>query len=84
MYLIECKALCISDEILFICFFYSDINECEEHRCEQICVNLDGSFLCDCNEDFQLADDKVSCVSLKPAIQNDEKIQTIGKLYSGP
>lgn len=37
-------------------FFNLDIDECEDektHRCEQVCVNLPGSFSCDCHPGYR-------------------------------
>ncbi|KAM4599772.1 EGF-containing fibulin-like extracellular matrix protein 1 isoform 2-T2 [Fundulus diaphanus] len=39
-----------------------DVNECDvENPCQHQCYNLMGSFLCQCNNGFELAADKVSC-----------------------
>ena len=45
-------------------FYYSDINECEDSNggCEQLCVNFDGTFTCDCENGYALDEDGVSCI----------------------
>ena len=42
---------------------FLDINECEENNgnCQHQCVNIHGSFHCECNPGFQLTVDGVSC-----------------------
>ncbi|XP_038076023.1 fibrillin-2-like isoform X5 [Patiria miniata] len=43
-----------------------DINECSESgRCVNgECQNVQGSYYCDCNPGFELADDRISCVDI--------------------
>ena len=50
--------------IVFIIFFYEDINECLSNNggCSEICDNTDGSFQCSCNMGSTLADDGFSCI----------------------
>ena len=40
-----------------------DRNECESgaHRCDQVCVNTEGSYTCACNDGFTLSSDSESC-----------------------
>jgi len=47
----------------------SDVNECWQDRCDQVCINQVGSFICDCDQGYMLADDGVSCISLIPAVE---------------
>ena len=44
-------------------YWFSDINEClsSRHGCEQVCVNTQGSYLCECNRDFALSSNGRSC-----------------------
>ncbi|XP_028994463.1 complement component C1q receptor [Betta splendens] len=42
----------------------SDVNECEQSRCQHSCVNSDGSFSCLCDEGFALSHDGRSCVDI--------------------
>ncbi|KAH0622869.1 hypothetical protein JD844_025655 [Phrynosoma platyrhinos] len=41
---------------------FSDINECETSSpCAQLCYNVVGSFLCQCNQGFELSPDRINC-----------------------
>lgn len=47
---------------VFVCLFFSDVNECDvQSPCQHLCYNLIGSFLCQCNQGYELAPDAVSC-----------------------
>ena len=39
----------------------SDIDECQEKNCDQMCVNTPGSFQCQCRNNFDLLEDGHSC-----------------------
>uniref|UniRef100_A0A1A7XRH3 CD93 molecule n=2 Tax=Iconisemion striatum TaxID=60296 RepID=A0A1A7XRH3_9TELE len=39
----------------------SDVDECDESRCEHVCSNSAGSFSCSCNQGFTLSQDGHSC-----------------------
>ncbi|CAK8691087.1 unnamed protein product [Clavelina lepadiformis] len=48
-----------------------DDNECEDddkNDCEQICVNTEGSYTCECRDGFTLQEDGRSCISNDPCI----------------
>ncbi|KAJ8002392.1 hypothetical protein DPEC_G00179660 [Dallia pectoralis] len=39
-----------------------DVNECEgSHLCQHHCYNIIGSFICQCEQGYELASDQVSC-----------------------
>ncbi|XP_015282405.1 PREDICTED: EGF-containing fibulin-like extracellular matrix protein 1 isoform X2 [Gekko japonicus] len=39
-----------------------DINECDTgNPCAQLCYNIIGSFLCQCNQGFELSPDRINC-----------------------
>ena len=39
-----------------------DINECNDSsNCDQLCINTNGSYYCNCNEGYSLMDDGQSC-----------------------
>jgi len=42
----------------------TDINECEENNggCQHNCINLFGSYKCNCNKGFRIAYDKKTCI----------------------
>ena len=44
---------------------FVDIDECTSsqntHGCQQLCVNTEGGFRCDCNTGFQLNADNSTC-----------------------
>ena len=54
--------------ILYIQFvIISDTNECANdflNGCNQICTNTIGSFLCECNNGYELGDDLMTCSGL--------------------
>uniref|UniRef100_A0A1X7T6Y2 EGF-like domain-containing protein n=1 Tax=Amphimedon queenslandica TaxID=400682 RepID=A0A1X7T6Y2_AMPQE len=39
----------------------TDINECSHNVCDQICINTQGSYTCDCNTGYQLRNDNSTC-----------------------
>lgn len=39
-----------------------DVNECDEEPCTHGCFNTYGSFMCNCDEGFELAADGTSCI----------------------
>ena len=45
--------------------FLADAEDCvngtSTDRCDQICTNTDGSFVCECNTGYQLDDDMITC-----------------------
>ncbi|RDD42220.1 Mucin-like protein, partial [Trichoplax sp. H2] len=44
----------------------SDINECDsgDHQCEQMCINEDGSYSCQCLPGYVLSDDNHNCLDI--------------------
>lgn len=40
-----------------------DVDECNSGtaKCDQDCVNIEGSFLCNCSKGFFLSEDKLTC-----------------------
>ena len=48
-----------------IVLFTIDIDECETAEgdvCEQLCINKDGSFACDCRPQYVLTTDQFTCL----------------------
>ena len=46
----------------------TDINEClnwTRDRCQQVCMNTDGGFRCECNSGFQLNSDQSTCTGMQ-------------------
>ena len=46
-----------------LCFF-TDINECLNislNSCDQICINTNESFICECDTGYQLNEDLMTC-----------------------
>ena len=41
--------------------FLTDINECLNSSCDQICINTNGSFICECDPGYQLNEDLMTC-----------------------
>ena len=43
---------------------YTDVNECstyDANQCSQICVNTEGSYICQCSSGYRLSADERSC-----------------------
>ncbi|KAJ6667092.1 hypothetical protein lerEdw1_019096 [Lerista edwardsae] len=44
------------------CVSFLDINECETtNPCAQLCYNIVGSFICQCNQGYELSPDRINC-----------------------
>ena len=45
-------------------YIYIDIDECSEtsSSCSQVCINTEGSFMCECHTGFVLGNDSRTCV----------------------
>jgi len=42
--------------------FSKDINECNgDHECDHSCTNVDGSFICLCDPNYELQSDRRTC-----------------------
>ena len=53
-----------SNRFLTIVFFSLELGKCqnnESNNCEQVCVNVPGSFLCECRDGYKLNSDGKSC-----------------------
>ena len=48
---------------IILCTAISDVDECSRnaHRCQQLCVNIDGSYHCACEEGYALNGDGRTC-----------------------
>ena len=49
------------------CASWPDLDECtaegtSQHSCQTICINIIGSYMCDCNAGYKLAPDFINCV----------------------
>lgn len=42
-----------------------DVDECEDEPCSHGCFNTYGSFMCNCDEGFELASDGTTCIGEK-------------------
>ena len=47
-----------------IFILFSDINECDTNNggCEQMCVNTEGSYRCECYQGYSYNEDSGKCV----------------------
>ena len=63
-----CVSVSLSNRVFVIVLSlsYKDVDECLTTEgggvCQQVCTNLPGSFLCDCDPGFTLDSDQVNCV----------------------
>ena len=53
--------------LLLVLLHFSDINECTDGSsgCSQKCINIPGSFICDCHKGYQLSIDQKTCEGKK-------------------
>lgn len=62
----QCLFLCVTSSffIIFCAFNPTDVDECSEGNggCQQICVNMMGSYECRCREGFLLSDNQHTCI----------------------
>lgn len=52
----------LSTGAVVTCLSLSDIDECRYRYCQHRCVNVPGSFSCQCEPGFQLAGNNRSCI----------------------
>ena len=67
---IQCngKNICHVPVVLYSCFPLLDIDECslQLDECEQVCINLDGSHTCECNEGYAIVSNRYYACEGKP------------------
>ena len=49
---------------------FTDINECtaDIDGCSQVCINMNGSFICGCNEGYTLNEDGRTCGDINECV----------------
>ena len=49
----------------FLRLYFSDTDECAtgDNNCEQVCINLSGTYECDCNDGYELLANGYGCQS---------------------
>lgn len=48
--------------MFFLFVYYLDVNECQlHHECEHECIDVVGSYNCDCYQGYVLDDDRRHC-----------------------
>ena len=58
--------------IVLLFFVYVDINECTTNdlgtvnQCSQLCINTEGSYMCQCQSGYRVSEDQRSCDGKKP------------------
>ena len=55
-------------------FLLSDVNECRSgsNDCEELCVNTEGSYECDCSVGYTHATDGLNCIG-----ENERQTDTV-------
>ena len=53
------KLMCTCKKYIYIIF--TDIGECSYGLCNQLCINSEGSYTCDCNTGYNLLSDNSTC-----------------------
>lgn len=55
---------------LLIILLFTDINECtaDIDGCSQVCINMNGSFICGCNEGYTLNEDGRTCGDINECV----------------
>ncbi len=67
---------------IYLSLFNLDINECNSTMevCQQTCINTNGSYYCQCREEYELNDDNSTCsgkLSLIPSYLGYNFLNTI-------
>ena len=55
----------IGGSLNHLLLLFLDNNECtsnDTNACQQVCVNIRGSYLCQCNAGFRLSNDRRNCI----------------------
>lgn len=70
---------------LYYFFYHLDINECSKDNggCDQICKNTMGSFICECNEGYQLDKDSKNCYDINECLIDNGNCSQICKNTEG-
>ena len=72
---------------LFCSYSSLDVNECATgfHRCgpNSVCVNLLGSYRCECRSGYEFADDRHTCICECPPVPQDAQLFALW-LYRRP
>ena len=50
---------------------HTDIDECLQQPCDQVCNDTDGGFECSCNDGYELAMDEAKCNGMEILIGHD-------------
>uniref|UniRef100_A0A8C7FSJ0 Signal peptide, CUB and EGF-like domain-containing protein 3 n=1 Tax=Oncorhynchus kisutch TaxID=8019 RepID=A0A8C7FSJ0_ONCKI len=63
-YVCVCVCVCVWHQYACVCVFCVYVDECSEGNggCQQICVNMMGSYECRCREGFFLSDNQHTCI----------------------
>lgn len=78
---------CTHFESLLLCclsvWMCVDLDECVEmqHRCQQRCINTFGSFMCGCDDGYQLAHDQTSCAGACLAVCVSVKVICVKEFF---
>ena len=52
-----------------------DIDECSERNCSDLCINLPGSYKCDCSDGYRLSSDNVNCDDINECVERTDSCQ---------
>ena len=71
-----CTGVCVC---VCVCVYRCvDIDECsQKHNCSMLCINLPGSYRCDCRDAYRLSSDDISCDDVNECVEKTDWCQQL-------